>query len=68
MKAIKRHAFLILVHNHLLTLEKLISQLDNSAVDVYVHVDAKVTDSDMAVLQKTNVNILKKRLNIAWGG
>lgn len=65
-----RHAFLIIAHNELDVLHKLVALLDNPLNDIYVHYDKKVgvtrplqTKYSMVVCVADN-----ERIDISWGG
>ncbi len=67
----KRHAYLIMAHNNFKILEKLLTLLDDSRNDIYLHIDHKVKNVDCSTFKK---NVCKSKLyifqkyNIAWGG
>jgi hypothetical protein len=67
----KKHAYLIMVHNNFNILDKLLQILDDSRNDIYLHIDCKVNHIDFNTFRK---NITKSKLylfqkyNITWGG
>lgn len=67
----KRHAYLIMAHQNFYVLEKLLLLLDDSRNDIYVHIDLKVKkfnfDYYKALIKKSNIYFLKKRINVKWG-
>ncbi|WHX89892.1 hypothetical protein [Peribacillus simplex] len=66
----KRHAYLIMVHNNFGVLEKLIRLIDDARNDIYIHIDAKVEDFDQVFFAKipTKSNIyFTERIPISWG-
>ncbi|KRM08004.1 hypothetical protein FC89_GL002116 [Liquorilactobacillus ghanensis DSM 18630] len=64
-----RQAFLLIMYKSSNSLIDLLKVLKTSGGDVFVHVDKK---SDLNTLKKinefTNVEIIKERFNISWGG
>ena len=69
----KRHAYLIMAHDNLYTLEKILQLLDCEKNDIYIHCDKKMGDID-AFANKihesigTKVEFISKRTDIRWGG
>jgi len=65
-----KHAYLIMVHNELELLEKLLILLDDKRNDIYIHIDKKVKDFDFnknnKLLQYASL-IFIKRMDIRWG-
>ena len=66
----KKHAYLICVHNNYSFLVRIIKLLDSFHNDFYIHINAKSTDFDSTifdnVLKKSKVFILK-RFPCKWG-
>ena len=63
-----KHAYLIIAHNEPEILKVLISMLDDSRNDIYLHIDKK---SDLININELTVNkaqlfILEKRINNYW--
>ena len=66
-----RHAYLIMCHNNVSILERLISLLDDPLNDIYIHIDRKVRDiSEIKKhIKAQNATItFTKRVNVSWGG
>lgn len=66
-----KHAYLIMCHNNLEILKKLVSCLDDERNDIYVHVDRKVkTFSHIKKELSTRYASLTftKRVSVSWGG
>ena len=67
----KRHAYLIICHNNFHILRKLVSLLDDSRNDIYIHVDRKVKHfvqlSKELSTHKAHL-FFTKRINVNWGG
>ena len=63
-----RHAYLILAHNDPSLLKTLVSSLDDSRNEIYVHWDAK--SGDVPELQTNNAHlyILENRIKVNWAG
>lgn len=66
----KKHAYLIIAHQHFDMLKRLIAALDSEYADFYIHIDKRVKHVDMeslfAAAQKSCVTILRK-YKISWG-
>ncbi|MDO5298697.1 MAG: beta-1,6-N-acetylglucosaminyltransferase [Clostridia bacterium] len=66
----KRHAYLIIVHQHLELLERLIRVLDSDAADFYIHIDRRVREVDesrlLACMERSHGRIFR-RYKITWG-
>lgn len=66
----KKHAYLIMIHNEFYIFEKLLKLLDNESNDIYVHVDKKVKNFDFKryedIIKKSNI-YFTKRINVKWG-
>ncbi|MCM1220055.1 MAG: beta-1,6-N-acetylglucosaminyltransferase [Lachnospiraceae bacterium] len=68
----KKHAFLILAHQNPEQLERLVSRLDSSVSNIYIHIDKKsheMRSSDIVkrLSEKSNV-ILVPSIKTYWGG
>lgn len=64
-----KHAYLIMAHNEIYILKKLLSLVDNVHNDIYLHIDIKAKDFDIESLKK----VVKKsklyfvpRQNVGW--
>lgn len=67
----RKHAYLIMVHNNYKVLEKTLLLLDAPYHEIYIHVDSKVKDFPKIyfenLLKYSNVHIYSK-INVNWGG
>ena len=66
----KKHAYLIMVHNEFHMLKKLLGELDDERNDIYLHVDKKTkfVDEEMISSWVHNACIyFANRMNIYWG-
>ncbi|MBR1578487.1 MAG: glycosyl transferase [Bacteroidales bacterium] len=61
------HAWLIIAHNEFGTLQHLISALDSSESDIYVHIDKKVTVLPELRVEKSHLVVLCERVDVRWG-
>ncbi|MBR5512199.1 MAG: glycosyl transferase [Bacteroidaceae bacterium] len=61
-----KHAYLIIAHNEFEILKKLVSLLDNEHNDIYIHFDAKVATLPIIETTKSQLYILKKRIDVRW--
>lgn len=66
-----KHAYLIMAHNNLYVLEKLLLLLDDYRNDIYIHIDAKLKNVNLAyfknIINKSNLIYTKKRNKVYWG-
>lgn len=62
----KKIAYIILAHNDITNLERLIKKLDYES-DFYIHIDSKYEIGNWNT-KNLNVRYLEKRLDIKWGG
>lgn len=62
-----RIAYLLIVHDNFLHLERLIEALNDKNVDFYIHFDKKCQLPD-TFLQYRNVNLISNRVKVYWGG
>lgn len=64
-----KHAYLIMAHNNLDILEKLLKLLDDDRNDIYLHIDKKLKKLDYTylkrILKKSNI-IFIKRMDVRW--
>lgn len=66
-----KHAYLIMCHNNLPILKKLVDVLDDSRNDIYIHIDRKVREIDRwqeEIETKESSVFFTKRVNVNWGG
>lgn len=61
-----KHAYLIIAHNEFELLKNLISVLDDNRNDIYIHYDAKLKKLPELSVNKSELYILKKRINVCW--
>ena len=62
-----KHAYLIMAHNQFLTLKELVSVLDDSRNDIYVHFDRKVKTLPTLETRHSRLVILDERVDVVWG-
>ncbi len=62
-----KNAYLILAHNEWDILRLLVSRLDETGNDIYVHFDRKVRDIPGLVTEKAGLKILTDRVDVRWG-
>ena len=66
------HAYLIMAHNEFDLLKKLITTLDYENNDLFIHIDEKVESFDFEsiknIFKKSNIYLVRSRINIHWGG
>lgn len=64
-----KHAYLIMAHNNLFVLERLLKLLDDKRNDIYLHVDKKLKNFDCAyfkkIIKKSNL-VFIKRMDVRW--
>ena len=60
-----KHAYLIMAHNNLYVLEKLLLLLDDYRNDIYIHIDAKLKNVNLTyfknIINKSNLIYTKKK-------
>lgn len=65
------HAYMIIAHNQFALLEKLVKALDDERNDIFIHIDAKVSNFDFDRFTKmteySTVAFTDKRFKIKWG-
>lgn len=62
-----RHSYLIIAHNEFEILKLLVAALDDERNDIYVHIDKKVKSLPVLTAVKSNLYVLKKRIDVRWG-
>lgn len=66
-----KHAYLIMAHNQLDLLCKLIKELDYELNDIYIHIDKKAGEIDeekiRSCVKKSNL-FFTERISVTWGG
>lgn len=67
----KKHAYLIMAHNHFDLLQKELYLLDDERNDIFIHIDSKVKNVDEAYITKkvtkSQVYFIS-RIDVKWGG
>ena len=66
-----KHAYLIMAHNQMDILKKLLEEIDYEQNDIYVHIDAKAgeIDRDNLIKHVTKSKVyFVNRMSITWGG
>lgn len=65
-----KHAYLIMAHDHFAQLGKMLSCLDNEAVDIFLHIDKKAQfDKNQLIKFVSKSNLyFTKRILVNWGG
>lgn len=66
-----RHAYLIIAHNEYSVLESLLSMLDDSRNDVYLHIDRRADEIYSQAyrfkMKRAGFYLLDDRINVYWG-
>lgn len=64
-----KHAYLIMAHNEIYILEKLLSLVDNIHNDIYLHIDIKAKDFDIEslkkIVKKSNLYFIARQ-DVGW--
>lgn len=66
----KKHAYLIIAHNEMQMLQKLVQELDNELNDIYIHIDKKTAKFDESLIRecvKYSGVYFVPRINVRWG-
>ena len=63
-----KHAFLIIAHNEVPLLERLVSFLDDERNDIYVHWDAKAGSIPSLSITKSHLRFIDNRVEVNWAG
>lgn len=63
-----KHAFLIIAHNEFEVLKLLVSCLDDSRNDIFIHFDKKVQTLPDIRTERAGLTILENRVDVRWGG
>ena len=63
----KKHAFLILAHDNFSVLGKLLSALSHPDVDIFLHIDAKVTQLPALDDNNPHLYLIENRVDTRWG-
>lgn len=67
----KKHAYLIIAHNNLYILEKLIQMIDDRRNDIFIHIDKRVKKFNFSYfINLTKYSDIKfvNRIKVGWGG
>ena len=62
-----RNAYLIIAHNEFDVLQVLLSELDSSNADFFVHIDKKVKHKPVLHVEKGNLFVLGNTVDVRWG-
>ena len=62
-----KHAFLIIAHNEFDVLKLLVSCLDDTRNDIFIHFDKKVSTLPDVRTQYAGLTILENRIDVRWG-
>lgn len=62
-----KHAYLIMAHNQFLSLQELVSVLDDERNDIYIHFDKKVKTLPAISAHHSKLLVLDDRINVIWG-
>ena len=62
-----KHAYLIIAHNEYTILQQLVSALDNTNNDIYIHIDKKSRELPKLYSEQSNLVLLDNRINVYWG-
>ncbi len=63
-----KHAYLIIAHDKIKLLQFLLSSIDDSRNDIYVHIDKKASfDGNQLIVNRSNLYLIKERLDARWG-
>ena len=62
-----KHAYLIIAHNEYIILQQLVSALDDTNNDIYIHVDKKSRELPKLYCEQSNLVLLDNRINVYWG-
>lgn len=62
-----KHAYLIIAHNEFEVLQTLLTAIDDSRNDIYVHIDRKVTQVPHLTCHNAQLHLLEERIDARWG-
>ena len=62
-----KHAWLIIAHNEWGILQRLVSELDATECDFFVHIDKKVQSLPVLNVEKGRLFMLENRVDVRWG-
>lgn len=66
MKKMVKHAVLIIAHNNVWTLKKIIEMLDSQYFDIFIHIDKKSNIEIQEISENKNVYVYKE-IDVRWG-
>ncbi len=61
-----KHAYLILAHNEFEILDRLIKTIDDERNDIFLHIDAKVSELPKIETNHSRLYILEDRVDVKW--
>ena len=61
------HAWLIIAHNEFGILQRLVTTLDDSECDIYIHIDRKVSVLPTILVERSRLTFLEDRVDVRWG-
>lgn len=62
-----KHAYLILAHNEFGLLQRLVSEIDDSRNDIFIHIDRKVTELPEISAEMSELIFVEDRIDVRWG-
>lgn len=62
-----KHAYLILAHNEFSILERMLSALDDSRNDIFIHFDKKLSKRPSFATKRSGLFVLENRVDVRWG-
>ncbi|MCQ2181885.1 MAG: beta-1,6-N-acetylglucosaminyltransferase [Bacteroidales bacterium] len=62
-----KHAYLIMAHTDFDMLQRLVSEIDDSRNDVYIHFDRKVPSVPSITAERSSLFVLQDRVDVRWG-
>lgn len=62
-----KHAYLILAHGQWELLNVLLRCIDDERNDIFIHIDAKVSDVPILHTERSGLYVLNRRLDVRWG-
>ena len=64
---VQKHAYLIMAHGDFALLQCLARALDDPRNDLFIHIDAKVSNLPEVRTEKAGAYMLKDRIDVRWG-
>lgn len=62
-----RHAYLIIAHNEIDVLKRLLMALDDDRNDIFIHWDAKMSEVPVISLNHSRLFLTNNRVDVRWG-